>query len=157
MNLYKKYDNETYIGFHAFLKPQILIRDLDIIKSILVKDFNTFTDRGVYYNEEKDPLSGHLFSLEGIKWKNLRVKLSPTFTSGKMKMMFSTMKDCAEELQKYCLKVVKNNDELDFKDITGRYGLDVISSTALGLEGNNFHDDNTEMQILTNMFIGTCL
>jgi cytochrome P450 family 6 len=50
-------------GFYIFTKPVYLILDLDLIKNIMVKDFYHFHDRGLYHNEETDPLSAHLFSV----------------------------------------------------------------------------------------------
>ncbi|XP_075217524.1 cytochrome P450 6A1-like [Lycorma delicatula] len=151
LDFYNKAKNEKYIGFYSFLEPQIVIKDLAIIKNVLVKDFSNFVDRGVYFNEAVDPLSAHLFAIEGLKWKNLRAKLSPTFTSSKMKKMFSTAKECAVELKNYVEKLSSKGD-IDFKDVTGRYGLDVISSVALGLEGNNFKNENTDLRKVANMF-----
>jgi cytochrome P450 family 6 len=41
-------------------------------------------DRGFFVDEELEPPSGHLFLLPGNTWRNIRIKLSLTFTSGKM-------------------------------------------------------------------------
>lgn len=72
----------AYIGLYGMMRPILLVRDPEIIRQILIKNFSHFTDRGIHSNEEYDPLSGHLFALPGRKWKNLRQKLTPTFTSG---------------------------------------------------------------------------
>jgi cytochrome P450 family 6 len=82
--VYKKFEGQKFGGTYAFTMPRFLLRDPDLIKDILVKDFSSFQDRGFYMNEEIEPLSAHLFSLTWMKWRNLRVKLIPTFTSGKL-------------------------------------------------------------------------
>lgn len=33
------------VGFHVFVKPSLVLRDLDLIKAILVKDFAAFNNR----------------------------------------------------------------------------------------------------------------
>lgn len=51
-------------GFYSMLKPTLLLLDLDLIKNVLIRDFNNFTDRNVYSNEDSDPVSAHM-------WDNL--------------------------------------------------------------------------------------
>src|SRR5690349_7578990 len=92
-NLYEKTKNVKIIGIYFTYRPALLVNDPELIQSILVKDFQHFTDHGLYVDESYDPLSGHLFSLSGEKWKNLRAKLSPLFSPGKLKMMFPTFFD----------------------------------------------------------------
>jgi hypothetical protein len=47
-------------GVYMYTRTAALAMNLDLIKSILIKDFNVFTNRGSYSNEKDDPLSAHL-------------------------------------------------------------------------------------------------
>lgn len=63
-NVYKA-KGYKYMGFYFFFQPFFIPFDPELIKDIMSKDFDHFTDRGAYFNEEGDPLTAHLFSLEG--------------------------------------------------------------------------------------------
>jgi len=95
----------------------------------------------VNINLEVDPLQDNLFNTPGKKWRELRTKLSPTFTSGKLKAMFSIIKDCGNVLEKYLLKNVDNgNDVFDFRDLFARLTTNIISSVAFGIENDCIND-----------------
>lgn len=56
--IYDRYKNERFLGYWTLFKPAVMIRDPELVKIVFVKDFMTFHDRGVYVNEEEDPLGG---------------------------------------------------------------------------------------------------
>ncbi|XP_069672224.1 probable cytochrome P450 6a14 isoform X2 [Periplaneta americana] len=145
-NLYDQLDGKKYGGTYMFTKAGFLFRDPDIIKNVLVKDFSNFHDRGFYMNEVREPLSAHLFFLYGSKWRNLRVKLTPTFTSGKMKMMFQTLIECGQELGECLMETANNEKVIEIKDVVARFSTDVISSCAFGIQCNCLKNPDAEFR-----------
>nr|CAI5826719.1 unnamed protein product [Callosobruchus analis] len=140
---YAKSQGWKYCGIYNITKPLLLVLDLDLLKSILTKDFNHFVDRGQYVNEKDDPLSAHLFSIGGEKWRNLRVKFTPTFTSGKMRQMFQTVSDCGLTLEKYLEEEVHDKKPIDIKTVAACYTTDIIGSCAFGIECNTFKEPDS--------------
>lgn len=89
--LYKTFANERYFGIFMFRTPLLIIRDPHLINFILSKHFVHFFDRGINFDERLDLLSSHLVNLRGQRWKSLRSKLTPAFSSGKLKLMSCLM------------------------------------------------------------------
>jgi cytochrome P450 family 6 len=145
-------DNHKYCGFYMLPTPRLMLIDLDIIKNVLIKDFHHFADRGIFHNEEDDPLSGHLFALEGEKWKNLRHKLSVTFTSGRMRMMFPIIEAYSNQLVDLVEGLSNNPMGIDIKNVCLRFTADVIGSCGFGIECNAMRDENSEMLRMAEFF-----
>lgn len=139
-----KSSNALYGGLYFFVQPVLMVVDLDLVKTIFIKDFNVFPNRGIYNNEKDDPVSAHLVNLENDAWRNLRQKLSPTFTSGKIKMMLGTVDEVAERLLKNIDKQIDQTGQLEVKDTLARFTTDVIGSVAFGIECNSLEDKNSK-------------
>ncbi|KAG5677849.1 hypothetical protein PVAND_007569 [Polypedilum vanderplanki] len=140
-------------GIYFFTRPAIVVTDLDLVKKILIKDFSYFHDRGMYYNVKDDPLSGHLLNLEGDKWKKLREKLTPTFTSTKMKYMLPTVLDVSKKLETFMIKTIEEDSEPEIKKILARFTTDIIGSVAFGIVCASLEDPNAKfLEMGTKVF-----
>lgn len=76
--------------------------------------------------------------MNGQAWRNLRIRLTPTFTSGKMKTMFPILNEIGNNLSKVFDNAV--GGEIELKDTLSRFTTDIISSTAFGYETNSLED-----------------
>ncbi|XP_025074593.1 cytochrome P450 6k1-like [Pogonomyrmex barbatus] len=146
--IYEETKGLPYVGFYVLDKPFLLIRDRELVKNILVKDFNYFSDR--YNTADPNDRIGYanLFFIRNPTWKAIRTKLTPFFTSGKMKKMFDLMLICVKNLDEYLesLNLDGKGKTLEVRDITARFTTDIIGSTAYGLDVNSFKDPDAEFR-----------
>lgn len=86
--------DEAVVGIYVVNKPALIIREPNLIKSVLIKDFNRFSNRYGRCDPHGDPLaSNNLFFVRNPEWKEIRTKLTPVFTSGKVKQMYPLMQE----------------------------------------------------------------
>lgn len=133
-----------YCGIFFSRNPVLLVLSPEFAKTVLVRDFNYFVDRGVYSNESIDPLGANMFFLEGQRWRNLRAKLTPTFTSGKLKQMFHIIFDVGEKFVRHLDPLAETSQDIEVYDLFARYTTDCISSCAFGFDANSLENPQTE-------------
>uniref|UniRef100_A0A667Z9U9 unspecific monooxygenase n=1 Tax=Myripristis murdjan TaxID=586833 RepID=A0A667Z9U9_9TELE len=130
-------------------QPVMGIMDTAMIKTILIKEcYSVFTNRrdlGL-----NGPLRDAVSIVEDDDWKRIRSALSPSFTSGRLKEMYSIMLNHSSNLVKslsnresatYHQSVVDTN-LTDRNDIVftfscrvfGPYSMDVVTSTAFSVD-----------------------
>lgn len=141
---YKQFKSHKFGGIFELGKPTLIVTDLDMVKQILTKDFAYFMDRALPPKTSHDFLANNLFGMEGNEWKDMRAKLTPTFSSGKMKLMYSLIEKCSEQLKDHLEPLAENDEIIDLKAVLSRYTLDIIATCAFGLEANTLTDSNTD-------------
>ncbi|XP_013140508.1 PREDICTED: cytochrome P450 6B1-like [Papilio polytes] len=130
--IYDKFPKEKVVGMYRMTTPCLLIRDLDIVKNILIKDFDLFLDRGVEFSDEG--LGVNLFHADGDRWRVLRNRFTPLFTSGKLKNMLRLMSECGDKFVNYVGDVTQNNMEHRINLLVQRFTMASISACAFGLD-----------------------
>ncbi|XP_026462806.1 cytochrome P450 6k1-like, partial [Ctenocephalides felis] len=144
-NLYNSVQ-KPFFGIYVFLFPRLVVKDPELIKMIMVKDFQNFQNRGNEFDPKTNALASNLFSLSGEAWVKLRNVLSPAFTSGKLKVMMETITKCGEQLQEHLSEKAKNSEVVEFKDLAARYTTDIIASVAFGIDVNSVKNPDDEFR-----------
>ncbi|XP_058496287.1 cytochrome P450 3A40-like [Solea solea] len=124
--------------------PLLAVMDPDMLKVILVKECFTY-----FINRRNLKLNGDLndalvFS-EDDHWRRVRNLLTPSFTSGRLKEMFSIMKHHSRKMTDCLQSKVDNNDVISIQDFFGPYSLDVMASCVLSVDIDSLNNPNCSM------------
>ncbi|NP_001165997.1 cytochrome P450 6AQ8 [Nasonia vitripennis] len=141
-DMYKAGEDEPYIGYYVLDKPFLLLRDPELIKYVLIKDFNNFPNRVAASRKTDVVGSMNLFVVNNPEWKYIRQKLSPIFTSGRLKKMFDLILEVDKDLDVHMnsLKLEGSGRDIEVKDICSKFTTDIIGLTAYGMKFNSLTD-----------------
>lgn len=145
IDIYQKLKSYGPIGgLYVFFYPVAIVTDLDLIKQILVKDFTNFMDRGHYFDIKHDPISAHLFNIEGDYWRFMRNKLTPAFSSGKLKAMHETFLKLSDKFVATAESTSKSAGSVDIRELSAKFVSDVLGSIGFGIDCNAMTRDDSE-------------
>ncbi|XP_026736659.1 cytochrome P450 6B7-like isoform X2 [Trichoplusia ni] len=147
--MYLKYPTEKVVGFFRSTQPELIIRDPEIAKRILMTDFDYFWQRGITPHKTVfEPLNQNLFFADGDIWKLLRQRMTPAFTSGKLKAMFPLIVERAERLKVRALAAADEGKSIDARDLMARFTTDFIGACGFGLDTDTLNDENSAFRKL---------
>ncbi|KAJ0170115.1 hypothetical protein K1T71_014043 [Dendrolimus kikuchii] len=156
LEYYKKYPNEKVVGFFRAMKPELLIHDPEYVRRIIFQDFAHFHSRGlITHKKVVQPLFRNLFFLEGDNWKLLRQRMTPLFTSGKLKAMFPLIVERAEKLKARTLSSAAEGATLDAKELMARYTTDFIGACGFGVDADSLNNEDSEFRKLGASIFGS--
>lgn len=147
---YHRFKEEPLYGWFLLGKPVLGVNNLDLVKNILVKDFNNFVDRNSDIMQEALKSGGDLDKLwinqmsnmKGDDWKDVRSAFSPIFTSGKLKTMLRFIRGVGENLAEEMDLKATQGEDFELKEVFGKFSLDSLASCAFGVDIGSFKDPN---------------
>ncbi|CAH2061692.1 unnamed protein product, partial [Iphiclides podalirius] len=136
--IYDQFPHEKVVGVFRMTTPCLFLRDLDVIKQVLIKDFDYFSDRGVSVGDKG--LSNNIFHADTDKWRVLRNRFTPIFSSGKLKNMMYLLDECGDKFTLYLKEQCLTKREHDVHPLLQRYTMAAISACAFGLDIDTFKE-----------------
>lgn len=130
--IYESFRNEKVVGFYRMTTPCLLIRDLDLIKQVLIKDFEVFMDRGIEFSKES--LGANMFHADGDTWQVLRGRFSPLFTTAKLKNMLHLLAEHADRFLMHVESLCHQQPEQEVLSLIQKYSMITITACAFGID-----------------------
>lgn len=146
--VYNSYPKARYVGVYKVEGPALLIRDLDLVKDILVTKFNTFNKNEFALDPEIDPLvSVNPFLIPGDEWKKTRGQLSPLFLPRRILIAIPLINNVCKTMIEYIeCGPESSNSEFDVKDLAAKFTTDVVAAVAFSLDGQSFTNPNADLR-----------
>lgn len=135
--------DDPYIGFYIFHKPMLLLRNHDLIKQMMITDFDVFPNRRFGSSNQRDAIGlDSILSIKQPRWRYLRSKLSSPFAGPKLKNMLPLIEECGKPMLKFIEKLQDEfgHNECEVKDFSSRYISDAMASIAFGINTNSFDE-----------------
>lgn len=134
-DIYNDHPDALYVGTIAGTTPTLILKHPDDIQAVLAGDFQSFHSRGIKFGPH-DLLADNLLFMNDVKrWKLLRHKLSPVFTTFKLKYMFKIIEKVARDF----VEVVEDDIHLrqDPFNILYTYTTASIGASVFGIDTQN--------------------
>lgn len=141
-SLHEKAGDRPFAGVYAFTTPLLILKDPELIKRVLIKDFQYFVDRGFHSNPDTDPVARNLIHMYSKDWKAFRPRLAGVYSAGKVKnTVESILKICDDVLAKLEEEEVNQQKDggvgattfvAEVSDLMTRYATDCYTTNSLG-------------------------
>ncbi|XP_062613446.1 cytochrome P450 3A24-like [Saccostrea cucullata] len=142
----------SIVGLYLGSIPSLLIADPEIIKKITTKDFSKAPNR-LNVVRNKSELKHGLSAVEDDHWRFMRNTLLPTFSSGKMRKMNPILRKKYQLLLEGLKKEADEGKTIEFKEIFGRYTMDVIAALGFGMDiDSQTNPDNKFVKYAKELF-----
>jgi cytochrome P450 len=144
------------VGYYIGAKPFVLIADPELLKLVQIKDFHHFIKRPAVIEGGSNPnprLRNSIVKVDGIRWKQMRSTLTPTFSGAKLKQMTPTIDSSISKMINNIEIYSQKNEEFDIHQMFEGLTMDVVTKTGFGIEiGVQDNLNNSFLNAARNIF-----
>lgn len=151
--LYVTNPEDKVVGFYCCSTPVLVLKDYDLIKEVLVKNFENFMDRGQYFDEDLEPHTANMFNLETKRWRPLRHSTSAFFTPKKIREMIPVMIDSGNTLIEYIDVLLEKSNDINCREVATKYFINVIGKCFFGISDSSLTGDDSPLRMAAGKFV----
>ncbi|XP_014204960.1 probable cytochrome P450 6g2 [Copidosoma floridanum] len=149
IDAYKK-TNASAIGFYFLQTPGLIVRDPELVKSVLQTHFNSFHNNGFHLDEKVDPVfsKNPFFATDLIAWKTARTRTGSHLTGKKLRHLFVIINEVCSKMDNYIDRKIKETNgslECELKETFVKYTGEIVANAALGVQGQSFRDEPDQL------------
>eukprot|EP00096_Caligus_rogercresseyi_P010002 TRINITY_DN3513_c0_g1_i2.p1 TRINITY_DN3513_c0_g1~~TRINITY_DN3513_c0_g1_i2.p1 ORF type:complete len:432 (+),score=56.42 TRINITY_DN3513_c0_g1_i2:73-1368(+) len=137
--------HKFYIAW-SFGNPVVVVKDAELARSVLVKDFEVFPNRrplADMKSEDNKYFANMMSVISDVeKWRKVRTMISPVFTSGKLKAMTPILQESADQMLEFSSKI--DRDMVDGRNFLTRFTTQSIAKAGFGVEADCYNTDVEE-------------
>ncbi|XP_076620558.1 cytochrome P450 9e2-like [Colletes latitarsis] len=141
--IYNEANNSSMVGYYKITTPVLMVREPQLVKTILQTDLPSFHENGLKVDPDLDPLaSANPFFNYGEVWMAARKRLTYAFSGKRLKILFVAVTGVCKKLEDFLDKHLKSGKtfEVELKSLFSRYTGEVVANAGLGIEGHCFED-----------------
>ncbi|KAL3258321.1 hypothetical protein MRX96_016709 [Rhipicephalus microplus] len=114
----------------------MVVKDLDMINDIFIKESNNFSGRGHMFNmQERQPIfAKYMIFAKGSLWKISRNCMSQFFTSSKLKAVMPSLLHAQQQFIDILGEHSDSEVDVDINSLCERFTFDVIAKAAFGID-----------------------
>ncbi|KAH7696147.1 cytochrome P450 3A24-like protein [Aphelenchoides avenae] len=136
---------QTY-GDYTFGNKEIVSMDLDLLKAVYVKEFHHFEDYNFTPPDVSDTQHLWLNTLVfagGEQWKRIRDRMSPAFSTGKMRRLIPLLRHSVEEISHFVERSIDSQEEIPLQPVMARLSMDMIARSSFAVDIHAFDAEKT--------------
>ena len=140
---YKEYKDYSMVGMYKGIMPMLLVRDPNVVKTVLQSNFTSFHENGLKIEPDVDPLvSKNPFFCYGDVWSNGRKRLTYAFSNVRLKILFVSVTGVCKKFENFLNKQLQKNNkyEVELKSLFLKFTGEVVANAGFGIEGHCFED-----------------
>ncbi|XP_011685277.1 PREDICTED: cytochrome P450 9e2-like [Wasmannia auropunctata] len=150
--LYNANRNHSLVGFYNCMTPTLMVRDPELVKTVLATSFTNFHENGFKIDPDLDPLlASNPFFVYGDTWVTARKRLTYAFSSARLKFLLESVQQVCTTFDNYLDRKLKKTGkiELELKNLFSRFTAQVVSGAGFGVDGFCFDDDKEKESFYT--------
>lgn len=130
-----------------------MVADPSLVKDILAKDFVNFPNhRAFNFGHTASRLGFFFMKGSEQRWQKLRSMISPSFTTGKMRVLTPKINECISHLLKNMNYVTGMRRTVDVVKLYNSFSLDVVAATAFGIQLDSFNEPDDPIVLNAKKF-----